>query len=97
MKRPCSKSGLILATPYVIFTVYEVISALTCAARFCGMTFMNAAIPWAYFWLPLIGWSESTQTPLVWFLQVVSYVLNISLLYLIGKRIERALTYKALP
>jgi uncharacterized membrane protein len=95
MKKPSSKLGLTLSGLYLVFTIYMVISALACSGMFCGLIIVYPTLPWVYFWATLTGRFGHVPAFVGYFLMIVSILLNILILYLLGKAIERAFTHKA--
>jgi hypothetical protein len=94
MKKPNSKLGLVLSGLYVVFTIYMVISALACSGMFCGLIIVYPTLPWVFLWAKLIGRFSHIPEFLGYFLMIISILLNILILYLLGKAIERTLTHK---
>ena len=94
MKKPYSKLGLALSAAYIIFALFMVISAFTCAGYFCGVVILIPALPWVYLWGSLVDGSANLQAYLALFFLAASFSLNAWIIYHIGKLLGRVFSYK---
>jgi hypothetical protein len=94
MRMPSSKPGLVLLGLYLIFAGYAVVSAFTCDGFLCPLIIVAPALPWFYFWMPIVDASGSLQLYLGLTFLAGSYVLNGWILYQLGRLLGRLLFFK---